>query len=113
MDKVKTPPKCPPRQKRVNPFRLTMRLLCVSKRETIQQPNAHADYVQSMNGVDQIDQDRPYKWHYPLSTKASKSNYGVQMWNASEDRQVYRCAGESLARIRNILSNVLQKTADY
>jgi hypothetical protein len=35
------------------------------------------------------------------------------MWNMSEDRQVYQRAGESWAEIGNILSNVLQKTADY
>jgi hypothetical protein len=55
----------------------------------------------------------PCEGHYPSSTEASKSNCGVQMWNASEDRQVYRRAGESWAGIGNILSNVPQKTADY
>jgi hypothetical protein len=41
------------------------------KRETIQEPRAHADYVSSMNGVDQNDRDsrdyltsiRTKQWH--------------------------------------------------
>jgi hypothetical protein len=34
-----------------------MRLLCILNHETIQQPNAHADYVISVNGVDRNDRD--------------------------------------------------------
>jgi hypothetical protein len=111
--KSKCPLNAPLGRKGLTLSRLTMRLLCVLKHETIQQPNAHADYVQSMNDIDWNDQDRPYKRHYPSSAKASKSNCGVQMWNASKDRQVYQRAGESWAGIRNILLNVLHKTADY
>jgi hypothetical protein len=45
----------------------------------------------------------PYKWYYLSSMKASTSNCGVKIQNASEDKEVYQRAGESWVEIGEIL----------
>jgi hypothetical protein len=52
----------------------------------------------------------PYKRYYPLSTKASKSNRGVQMWNTCDYTEVYPRTGESGAGVKKLLLDVLLQT---